>query len=814
MNAHSNVTGGLAHELAKLEQDLQGAVVLAGTFDAQTKTAEATFKDAVSEVYDAWAPRQQRFDLLRAFCDAKGITWSESKYPKNQFLPIIEHIFDIERAKQSNVSYALAYAVVDKVPVGGFKTWIDDKKTGGFRGAYDKYRQHMKAQAAQAQAGAQAPWLSCMHDAVGLMRALTRSATVVNEDEKHTRQFLLRNAHNEEGKPEGILELVSTAYTFTAARMTFTQPIAEIGGRAYLFSDEAMSDFVALFPTAANWAATTPVDELLITSDSGLTIRGEAISDMYEGLPLRHLASFRSRTDTATAQLAKMQQFDGWLKNAQALVRRPDIARTKFPPSALSRLYSDEGPYGERDPFLMAERAKREAVKRRLPRALDFDGTMVGFMSASMPFGMATMQREHDLFVIPPTHKFETSRECQLHIKHARRLCEVFAANRIQPLCSIAHAHEAESAFVCEASVDGGRFLVAYPTVMNPKGELRCLAEDVDMTALLNSGITIQPSQPQSQSQPQPVPLSVAVPLMMSAVKEVQEQFAAYITSYRHPEEDKWRARRAVFLKQLRWWEANTAVPLHLRLSGWRKEDVDAFNAESGQLLDVIEDYGGSYERADPARLLDNRIECLKQFYESDVSWGIMMDDDAVLYDKAQHNSGPRLFPEMAVKGPAAYTGVDVFFPINPAKTPFNAVYDKDRNLYDNTHVFKRSGDLKGSLFVVRNFRKEGRELVLPPIEYGTQLHGEDTLFAIEALSQGCTVMCCENIILNEFAAPSHFDTSGDRKPAMKQGNERLVELYGKHGLAMKPDSHLLDRSGLYAAKWGTKDWIVKVSKP
>ncbi len=44
------------------------------------------------------------------------------------------------------------------------------------------------------------------------------------------------------------------------------------------------------------------------------------------------------------------------------------------------------------------------------------------------------------------------------------------------------------------------------------------------------------------------------------------------------------------------------------------------------------------------AALIHNRIECLKAFYASDYDWGIMMDDDAVLYDQPQHNSAWNCF--------------------------------------------------------------------------------------------------------------------------------------------------------------------------
>lgn len=804
MNVHSNIMGGLAQELVQLDNDLQAAITFAASFDAHRKSSETAFKDAVSEVYDAWAPRMQRFDLLRAFCAAKGIQWSEKKYLKNQFLPIIQHLFDIEPTDQSTVSYALLYAIVDKVPTGGFKAWIDDKKIGGYSGAYAKYRKHLAAQTAQAAAGAQAPWLRSLYDAARLMRELTRSATIVSGEIRHPRQFLLRNAYNKQGEFAGVLELVSTAYTFTAARMSFSQPIAEIGARAYLFSDDAMSEFVALFPTTSNWTAAGQVDEVLISADSGLTIRGDALSAMYDGLPLRALATFRSRTDTVHAQLAKMQSFEGWLQEGKSLARRQHAALTQYWPGA-SKWQLDQ-----LDPLMMRARVRERMPAYKMPRALDFDGTAIGFMSAYVPNGSAFRTRVHDLFVIPPTHTFETGVDCQLHIKHARRLCEVFSAERIQPYCSVAHAHEAESAFVCEASISGGRFLVAYPTVMNPKGELRCLAEDLDMAALMTSGITA----PDLQSQPQTASSRAATSLMMSASKEVAERFAAYIISCRLDDEDEWQARRAVFLEQLKWWEANTAMPLHLRLVGWDPADVDAFNADSGQLLDLIEDYGGSYKPEPAGSLAEAHLGCLGAFYETDVDWGVIMHDDVVLDDYGEWGSGPGLFSEMALNGSAAYQGVDVFFPMSSADGGDALMGDKDLPGTGGAQVFEPSGEVQAGLFVVRNFRKSGRGPLLPPIGHHASLNDADMLFAVEALDRGYAVMRCQNIRLSKNGSCERSDTSDHDGPAGAESNERVDEPSLRHDPATKPARRSFDLGQLYAARLDGKEAPVRVAKP
>ena len=187
-----------------------------------------------------------------------------------------------------------------------------------------------------------------------------------------------------------------------------------------------------------------------------------------------------------------------------------------------------------------------------------------------------------------------------------------------------------------------------------------------------------------------------------------------------------------------------------------------------------------------------------------------MMDDDAILYDE-HHNSGSEIFAEMAANGPDAYRGLDVFFPIFPRKHGFNAEWAKDRDLFENNHVFRRNLDLKGSMFIVRNFLKKGRTPVLPRSDF--LLHGEDTLFAVEAVAKGCTVMECWNIVLKELTARSHFERGGGRKEAMREGNAKIAELYQEQGLSLAPGKHLLETREFKRRSWGGKPTRIVVPK-
>lgn len=355
---------------------------------------------------------------------------------------------------------------------------------------------------------------------------------------------------------------------------------------------------------------------------------------------------------------------------------------------------------------------------------------------------------------------------------------------------------------MCEDTKNKGDLEFGSPAVTSVEDNPRCMPNNQVLSkgAFTRLETSVTPSTTTNLA---------ASSYLQQMAGQVARHFGAYITSFRPQDEDKWRKRRDALARQLTAWMNNADVPLHLRLSGWSQIDIDAFEADYKGLLEQVKESGGSYKAAPEALLIHNRIACLKAFYASDYDWGVMMDDDAVLYDKAQHNSAWSLFPEMAKNGLAAYAAVDIFFPNNPGKPGggFNAKYAKDPELYMRNHVFERNADLKGSMFIVRNFRKAKRHEVLPDPSY--TIHGEDTLFATEAIKQGCTVMKCWNINLKELIneRDSHF--AKDRVSKMIEAHKRIAEMYAGEGLRMKhpndPESKTLERRDFYENCWKTK---------
>ncbi len=277
--------------------------------------------------------------------------------------------------------------------------------------------------------------------------------------------------------------------------------------------------------------------------------------------------------------------------------------------------------------------------------------------------------------------------------------------------------------------------------------------------------------------------------------------FAGYITSFLSDTDLELRkVRSEVVKRQINWWLENTEVPLF----------VTSMNYEP--MHDYLSHSRLTYRDRPPMKANPARKWAFEQFYESNYDYGIFMDDDAILYNKEQHNSGAKFFEEMA-SHIEDYQNIDVFFPINPQKIGFNPIWDKSPGLHETNHVFKRSMDLKGSMFIVRNFRKYGMTEVYPDPEFNWQ---DDTKFAIECVAAGHKVLQCENIILNELSGKaSNFAANPtDRLPHMKAGNTRIAEEFAHMGLKMDGDSHLLDRTEFLRKAWiGPKRYVIPKRK-
>ncbi len=345
MSDQANAKSVYTQEIAQLDCDLKPAIELSQKYRDQVKASEATLKEAMSVIFDAFRPHYHNRALLKEYCIAKGKTWSEKKYNSNPFLPIVEDVLKLNKAngEQTNVTQALGLACEQNIEKGGFREWINNKDIGGIRGASAQFSAARKAKKAQAAAGSEAPWLVAFHEAIKLMRSLTKSVTVLEADgTAYQRAFILYNRFEDDGRPAGVLELVSSAYTFVAARMLFEHPISEIANRSYLFTDSELGDFEILFTANIAWTAAVNGTDLIIADAANHQIKGTQIVKAHSSLNLRQLSAFKSRTDTVRAQLSRCEGLRSglphqWTPRASGLKIRENLVRetTPFIPIAM-----------------------------------------------------------------------------------------------------------------------------------------------------------------------------------------------------------------------------------------------------------------------------------------------------------------------------------------------------------------------------------------------------------------------------------------------------------------------------------------------
>lgn len=241
---------------------------------------------------------------------------------------------------------------------------------------------------------------------------------------------------------------------------------------------------------------------------------------------------------------------------------------------------------------------------------------------------------------------------------------------------------------------------------------------------------------------------------------------------------------------------ADRVAAHHTQLTEWltkTQADIHVI-AMNYQPADFIHNPRIHYHERPRMTANNARMLAFQEFYKSNYHWGIMMDNDAMLYDQPQHNSSYQLLQEMEANGFEFYSELDIFTPIVPMWSPFRKLL-ADQKHQDN-HVFKfNNGALKGSLFFIKNFRKYGQTEIYPDLNFD---HCDDNKLALDAWMAGKSLMRCENIVLKELGnASTSFggDGQAERNKNIVEADKHIQKEYAEHGLKMKKTGFGLDKS-------------------
>lgn len=791
------------------------------------KIAKQELNAVLGEIYDFGIELRKDPVAAEAFIVASGekyAAWAKS----NIFIPLVKIAFkgsSADKTTYSQRSTALDIATREKPKTDQAKDWFEEH--GGYAGVYKKFdKQPISGGSGSTNPfsfGGLAKPLFELERAVRLLRDLTLPVTVrlPGEDRaRPTRAFVIGNVEGDRCRVEVVGH--ERGYSFPCGHAMLAAPIHGLGDGVFVLTDEEAERFAHAFAKEdAGWQTAATADVATFTSPSGVTINAVAFSQ-YPDAPYLVCATeqLRNRSPTLTLTHQAMDAFIngvqtnppspnvfGWHDTVQrAHAKQSKLLETKWTLAQRRRTYLSGGPD-------VPLKATNPAIPLpdKLNLTSDHTGVSVGFHEADLPFYAAASNLVSHLFSASTLIPIRDER--WLDLEDADRLCRALLPLGVNAQAMFVDVDQPQGALCVVAAFDDDELLCVLPLIHTAGGDRVGVCEP----------FAAWPTQPQpaiapstsppallpasSSAAPASVPASAALPIVtpslpVSISSLVKKQFGAFITSFRSPDEIVWKARRDIFRQQLEWWIEHTDIPLHLRLSGWTGAEVEAFDKDTAGLLSKFVALDGSYSVAPSSPLIANRIACLEQFYRSSYDWGIMMDDDAVLEIKYDEGRGLNFFAEMAMNGPLEYNEVDIFFPYWDQKPPRHPRTFWNQADYDRNHIFHKDPDLKGSMFIMRNFRKEGKPEVFPDKNY--TIHGEDTLLATEAIARGYTVMKCANICLLEFKGPSYFEEG--REKNMREAHVRIAKMYEQYGLRMlKPDDlskKTLCRKEFYKRCW------------
>lgn len=195
-----------------------------------------------------------------------------------------------------------------------------------------------------------------------------------------------------------------------------------------------------------------------------------------------------------------------------------------------------------------------------------------------------------------------------------------------------------------------------------------------------------------------------------------------------------------------------------------------------------------TYLSAPPTLLrpASGRNQFLPGFYESDMDFAILVDNDCIL-DK--HNLGHRCIQDFDMIYKYGFD-IDLFIPEND----FGGMprLDIKQNIKMQDHyVFVRSSSFPGGLTFVRNIKKFYGLEIYYDSEFDTKhngemLIGEDCDFGLQFIVNGLGAYKCKSIILEEKSPKHSTWERQERLDTKRRGSAYLLEKYRSYGIRYK----------------------------
>lgn len=231
----------------------------------------------------------------------------------------------------------------------------------------------------------------------------------------------------------------------------------------------------------------------------------------------------------------------------------------------------------------------------------------------------------------------------------------------------------------------------------------------------------------------------------------------AYITSWFGPGAKNLERRKRDHLRQLEW-----CYKADLKPVVFAQEYSDA-DFQAGVEYIINE---GPTLIADSAKTV-----LLKKFYETDEDYGLMLDDDSILYSGApdgKYADGDSFITNFRSIPLERLQHVDLFFPISPRHEPFSKFTTENKATLEQNVWFEYSIRAKGSMIFLKNLKKHhNKEIYIDGERHrdanGVFVGGGDMYFAYECVFNVMGVYKCKNIILNDLGSNYSSWADGDK---------------------------------------------------
>ena len=253
-----------------------------------------------------------------------------------------------------------------------------------------------------------------------------------------------------------------------------------------------------------------------------------------------------------------------------------------------------------------------------------------------------------------------------------------------------------------------------------------------------------------------------------------------YIIAYHGTDPETRQIRSDNHNKQIEWW-LDYDSDIEIRILAQDFVESEFWDHPRVQYIDRLDK---------PIPPAGARNILLNHFYDTDETWAIFADSDAILNLHPNFPHTHRNIVDILRNHPEAFEDVDLFCPHNDQRPGDGAFYDKFNNVdpgykdvdWQNELCFDRKlTHMKGTLFFVKNNPERlmmDEYFNVHPLGTKPILGGEDDEYMVRFVMENKGTYMLRNIMLKEFTAGSTWSDQSSRKAEEKLRDDYIAQKY------------------------------------